>query len=172
MQRCVFDHQLKDYRLLFFFIEDGVEITSKSVILDSTKVNYKPFAPVHTMTTKCWTDAYRWSKDASNQVRIRAADNIYVVVRKHVGGHLTDARASSLIDKFLNFSFLTYDEYTHLTKNVCILREDESRPELYNCTCIANAEEFTCKHSVGIAMRRHTMIIFFIFFYFIFFTDY
>ena len=119
MQRCVFDHQLKDYRLLF------------------------------TMTTKCWTDAYRWSKDASNQVRIRAADNIYVVVRRHVGGHLNDARASSLIDKFLNFSFLTYDEYTHLTKNVCILREDESRPELYNCTCIANAKEFACKHSAG-----------------------
>ena len=80
-------------------------ITSKSVILDSTNVNYKPFALVHSMTTKCWTEAYRWSKDASNQVRIRAADKIYVVVRRHVGGHLNDARASSLIDKFLNFSF-------------------------------------------------------------------
>ena len=110
------------------------------------------------MATKCWTDAYRWRKDASNQVRIRAADNINVVVRRHVGGHLNDARASSLIDKFLNFSFLTYDEYTHLSNNVCILREDESRPELYNYTCMANAKEFTCKHSVGIAMRRHTMI--------------
>ena len=108
----------------------------------------QPFAPVHTMMTKCWTDAYRWRKDASNRVRIRAADNIYAVVRRHVGGHLNDARASSLIDKFLNFSFLTYDEYTHLTNNVCILREDESRPELYNCTCMANAKEFMCKHSV------------------------
>ena len=41
--------------------------------------------------------------------------------------------------------------------NVFILRHDVTRPELYNCTCARNAKEFTCAHSLGVAMMKGTL---------------
>jgi hypothetical protein len=41
--------------------------------------------------------------------------------------------------------------------NISILTEDNTRPEMYCSTCSTNAKEFTCVHSLGLAMMRGTL---------------
>ena len=38
------------------------------------------------------------------------------------------------------------------------MHHDETRPEMYDCTCSVNAKEFTCVHSLGVAMMRGTLV--------------
>ena len=38
--------------------------------------------------------------------------------------------------------------------DVAVLRVDPTRPETFNCTCIANCKNFTCCHSLGVAMLK------------------
>jgi hypothetical protein len=42
--------------------------------------------------------------------------------------------------------------------NVSILHYDVTRPEKYRCTCSSNAKEFTCVHTLGVAMMRGTLV--------------
>lgn len=51
----------------------------------------------------------------------------------------------------------TFDDFTNMYYNVCILTEDVTRPELFSCTCSTNAKELTCVHSLGLAMMRGTL---------------
>jgi hypothetical protein len=84
--------------------------------------------------------------------------NVYVTVSPGVRGDLTDLRAVSYVEKFNECSWPIFDEFTSMFFNVAILHEDLSRPEKYNCTCAQNAKEFTCIHTLGVAMMRGILI--------------
>ena len=155
----VIKNEVTERRLLpimDFLVEAGRFVTVRSERKDETSITYAPFARVKTMKTKDWVDSYRWTKCKEKQIRLSGA--VYVVIHKGVNGNLTDAKASSLVDKFTNFTFATFDEFTTLTYNCCILRVDMNRTEGYDCTCHQNAKEFSCIHSVGVAIIRHTMV--------------
>ena len=57
-----------------------------------------------------------------------------------------------------NEVFESFDDYTSITNNVCILTADQTRQEGYTCTCKQNAKEFACIHSLEVAMLRGTII--------------
>lgn len=120
--------------------------------------NVIKFAPSHTFTTKDWTQAHAWNTDRRKQIRFLPLLNVYVAVAPGARGDLNDARANAYVDIFTHCSWATYDEYTSMFYHVSILRSDPTRPELYNCTCAHNAKEFTCIHSLGVAMMRRTLV--------------
>ena len=70
---------------------------------------------------------------------------------------LTHNRAVAFITMFNESSWNSYDEITSSYVNVTIITVDDSRPEGYKCSCMANRKEFTCCHSLAIAMIRGTM---------------
>lgn len=118
--------------------------------------NYIPFTNVHTISTSDWTEAYRWTRDTSKQLRV--IGDTYVAINKDVRGHLTDAKASAFIATFTDFTFPTFDNYTSTSHNVCIIRPDLTREENFNCTCKQNAKTHSCVHTIGVGILRGTMI--------------
>ena len=118
--------------------------------------NVIKFAPSHTFTTKDWTQAHAWNTDKRKQIRFLPLLKVYVAVAPGARGDLNDARANVCVDTFTLCSWATYDEYTSMFYHISILRSDPTRPELY--TCAHNAKEFTCIHSLGVAMMRRTLV--------------
>lgn len=116
------------------------------------------FAHQHTRTTNDWTCANSWVNNTSKQIRYLPYLNAYVATAPGVRGDLTDARAHSYVIAFQDCNWDTYDQYTSMSHNVSILHHDVSRPEQFNCTCSANAKQFTCVHSLGVAMMRGTLV--------------
>ena len=115
------------------------------------------FANAHTFTTKDWTQGHAWRVNPSKQIRFVPQSGVYVAVAPGVQGHLTDERAVQYVRTFSEGSWATFDDFTKMYYNVCILTEDVTRPELFSCTCSTNAKEFTCVHSLGLAMMRGTL---------------
>lgn len=76
-----------------------------------------------------------------------------------VTGEFTDMKARNFIQKFNGFTFETYDEYVSTFSKVCIVRPELSRQEHFDCTCHDNAKEFTCKHSLGVAILRRKLVM-------------
>ena len=120
--------------------------------------NKLTFASSHTFTTNDWTSANSWKNNTSKQIRFLPLLNIYVAVDAGARGHLTDVKANSYVTTFAECAWDTFDEYTSMFFNVCILHPDETRPEMYDCTCSANAKQFTCVHSLGVAMMKGTLV--------------
>ena len=116
--------------------------------------NVLKFARNHTFKTKEWTQAHTWKVSTSKQIRYLPQLDIYVAVAPGVKGDLTDQKASFYATTFTECSRPTYDEYTTMFRNVFILRSDTARPEMFNCTCAVNAKEFTCTHSLGVALMK------------------
>ena len=75
-------------------------------------------------------------------------------MNKGIDGDLTRAKAETFVTKFMDFQFESFDYYTSITNNVCILTVDQTRQEGYTCTCRQNAKESACIHSLGVAMLR------------------
>lgn len=119
--------------------------------------NILNFANQHTFTTKDWTVAHAWKVSTAKQIRYVPQQNVYVAVAPGARGDLTDAKARVYVSTFTDCSWATFDEYSTMYFNVYILHADPTRPELYNCTCARNAKEFTCAHSLGVAIMRGTL---------------
>lgn len=119
--------------------------------------NIVKFAKQHTFTTKDWTEAHSWKVSTSKQIRFLPALDVYVAVKPGLRGDLTDAKAMSYVTAFTECNWATYDEFTTMFTSVFILRVDHTRPELFTCTCAANAKEFTCCHSLGVALMKKTL---------------
>lgn len=115
------------------------------------------FATTHTFTTKDWTQGHAWRVNPSKQIRFVPQSGVYVAVAPGVQGHLTDERAVQYVRTFSDGSWANFDDFTKMYYHVCILTEDNTRPEMYSCTCSTNAKEFTCVHSLGLAMMRGTL---------------
>jgi hypothetical protein len=81
-------------------------------------------------------------------------DGIYVALSSHATGDLTDERARVIIKRFEDCSFSSFNDYTLNFFSAFILREDDTRPEGYNCTCSINAKTFKCEHSLGVANMK------------------
>ena len=141
-----------------FFNKIMAWIQTRSEKKNPIDINYAPFVKNHSMTNTCWEDAYRWTKDQRFQKWRRVADDTYLVTDKEVKSDLTDSRASRLIDKINNVTFTSFDDFTSCTNNIFVLNVDQSRDEGYSCTCKQNAKEFSCLHSVGIAIIRGTLV--------------
>ena len=125
---------------------------------DIENPNYIHFAPSHTFTTADWTAAYAWKVDNKKQIRFVTELQTYVALSAISAGHLTAERAVTLINTFDTSSWNTFDEFTNMFFNVSILRVDNSRPEGFKCTCVDNCKLFTCRHSLGVAIIRGTMV--------------
>ena len=121
-------------------------------------LNKVVFAKSHTFTTGEWTAANAWKKNTSKQIRFVPRLNVYVAIAAGVKGDLTDEKAHAYAVKFRDGAWCTFDEFTSMYFNVCILYHDLTRPEEYGCTCSKNAKEFTCVHSIGVAMMRNTLV--------------
>ena len=126
-------------------------------ISESDEPDILKFAEEHTFTTKDWTLAHAWKVNSSKQIRFIPQLNAYVAVAPGIKGDLTDSKALAYVATFTDCSWATFDDYTAMFFNVFILRYDNTRPELYNCTCARNAKEFTCAHSLGVAMMKATL---------------
>ena len=124
---------------------------------DSTNPNYVKFAVTHSFTSNDWTAAHEWKMNSKKQVRLLPTLNVYVAVSSATEGHLTESRALTLAATFNESSWLTFDAYTTMYFNACILRVDYSRPEGFNCSCMDNRRTFTCRHSLGVALIRGTL---------------
>ena len=142
--------------VLNFFDELKKWLKNLSLRKDTTNPNHIPFTRFHTISTKDWTEAYRWSKDNHCQIRLTGVD--YISVSKNVKSDLTDERAARLAAQLGHFTFDTFDTYTTTSNSVCLIRLDQSREEGYNCTCKQNAKEHSCIHSLGVGIIRATMI--------------
>ena len=121
-------------------------------------VNKVSFAESHTFATCDWTSANAWRRNQAKQIRFLPHLNIFVAVAPGVRGDLTDAKANAYVTAFNECAWDTFDNYTSMYFNVSILHHDTSRPENYRCTCSANAKEFTCVHSIGVAMMRGILV--------------
>ena len=121
-------------------------------------LNKVAFARSHTFTTSDWTSANAWRRCPSKQIRFIPLLNVFVAAAPKVRGDLTDARANAYVTKFNDCSWATFDEYTTMYFNISILHHDITRPEMYSCTCSANAKEFTCIHSLGVALMRGILV--------------
>jgi hypothetical protein len=119
--------------------------------------NQVTYAHTHTFITKDWTEAHAWRMNKSKQIRLIPQLNVYVAVAPGVHGDLTDHRALAYERTFASGSWDSFDDFTQMYFNVFILRFDISRPEGYNCTCHKNAKEFTCVHSLGLALMKGTL---------------
>ena len=118
-------------------------------------LNKVVFAKSHTFTTGEWTAANAWKKNTSKQIRFVPRLNVYVAIAAGVKGDLTDEKAHAYAVKFRDGAWGTFDEFTSMYFNVCILYHDLTE---YGCTCSKNAKEFTCVHSIGVAMMRNTLV--------------
>ena len=130
-------------------------LKEKSLRCNILNPNHTLFTTVHTIVTKDWVEAWRWEKDSSNQVRL--VGEIFVCVRENKE-HLTDLKVESLVTAFTELNFVLFDNYASVSNNVCVLRPDLTRQEMFNCTCKQNVKEFTCIHAIGIAMKRAILI--------------
>lgn len=129
---------------------------SQSWERDPNNPNRITFQEDHTLITKDYTDAYAWINN--NRKQIRYVDRKYVGTSAGTKGDLTDDRARTIIEKFDTCSWSTFDEYTTMMHNVCVLSEDDTRQEGYNCTCAVNAKTFTCQHSLGVANMNNRLL--------------
>jgi hypothetical protein len=152
----VTDHQLLPVIEFFERMLNWLEEISYK--WDPNNPHHIPFASVHTHNNAEFALAYAWTKDTKKQLRFIEAHNSYVTVVSSASGDLTDAKALRLLEKFVNVSWTSFNEFTATFHHVHILDSDNSRPEGYNCTCRKNAKEFTCVHSLGVALIRGTMV--------------
>lgn len=125
--------------------------------LETLNPNVLKFARQHTFTTKEWTQAHTWKVSTAKQIRYIPHRDIFVAVAPGIRGDLTDEKANLYATTYTECSWTTYDRYTTMFHNVFILQSDTTRPEMYNCTCAVNAKEFTCTHSLGVALMRGTL---------------
>jgi hypothetical protein len=142
--------------VLNFFDELRRWLKNLSLRKDIANPNYIPFTTFHTISTKDWTEAYRWSKDSYRQIRRTGEE--YVAVSKNVSSHLTYDRAARLAGQLGNLTFDSFDTYTTTSNSICLIRVDQSREEGYNCTCKQNAKEHSCIHSLGVSIIRGIMV--------------
>ena len=97
------------------------------------------------------------------QIRLVQDGQVYVTLSATAAGHLTHDRAVQLINTFTDSTWNTFDAFTTMFYNVSILSIDETRPEGYRFSCIANCKEFTCCHFLAaensILEQEHDMEI-------------
>lgn len=120
--------------------------------------NRVTFSHSHTFTTRDWTEGHAWRISTTKQIRFIPHLNVYVAVAPGVQGDLTDQRAEAYQTLFEDGSWDSFDDYTRTSSNVFILKRDLNRPEHYNCTCHKNSKEFTCAHSLGLALMREILV--------------
>lgn len=125
---------------------------------DSNNPNYMKFATTHTFKTADWTAAHAWRTDNKKQIRFVPDAQVYVTLSSYATGHLTQDRAVTLINTFTDSTWNTFDAFTSMFHNASILRADQTRPEGFRCSCVANCKEFTCHHSLAVAMIRGTLV--------------
>ena len=112
----------------------------------------------HTFTTLDWKSAHVWKSDLKKQIRYVAERQTFVTLSAESVGVLTHDRAVAFINAFHESSWNSYDVFTSNYANVTIITVDNSRPEGYKCLCMKNRKEFTCCHSLAVAMIRGTMV--------------
>jgi hypothetical protein len=144
--------------IMNFLIKIQTWVGEQSTRRDVTDVNYIEFALQHSFTTLDWKKAHAWRSDLKKQIRYIPDRQTYVTLSAESIGVLTHNRAVALINTFNESSWDSYDVFTSNYANVTILTRDNSRPEGYVCSCMANRKEFTCCHSLAIAMIRGTMV--------------
>jgi hypothetical protein len=127
---------------------------------DNASPNYKEFKTTHVFEDKEYMDANEWNKCTRKQIRriqVQGKD-VFVALAAVVRGELTDAKALSYYNQMTNGTFRDYNEYTLLLHNVFILEVDMTRAENYNCTCTVNTRDFTCRHSLGLAVTLRILV--------------
>ena len=124
---------------------------------DSTNPNYVKFAIAHSFSSKDWSAAHEWKMNTMKQVKLLPTLNMYVTLSSATEGHLTEARATALLTTFNASSWLTFDAFTTMYFNACILRVDNTRPDGFNCSCMDHRETFTCRHSLDVALIMDTL---------------
>ena len=144
--------------ILNFLLKIQLWLGEQSAKRDINNPNYMKFAASHTFETADWTIAHAWRTDKMKQIRLVQDGQVYVTLSATAAGHLTHDRAVQLINTFTDSTWNTFDAFTTMFYNVSILRIDETRPEGYRCSCIANCKEFTCCHSLAVAMIRGTLV--------------
>ena len=144
--------------ILNFLLKIQTWLGEQSEIREEINPNYIKFCTSHTFKSVDWKEAHAWRMDNRKQIRFVQERQVYVALSQSAVGHLTPERAVTLIDKFTASSWNTFDEFTSMFYNVSILRVDNTRPEGFKCSCIDNCKAFTCRHSLGVAMIRGTMI--------------
>ena len=140
------------------FLYASIQWLREQSVLRDVGPNQITFAQTHTFSTRDWTEANAWRINTSKQIRYIPQLDVYVAAAAGLVGHLTDNKALSYEEKFANGTWETFDDYTKMYFNVSILRRDVSRPEGYYCTCHKNAKQFTCIHSIGVALMRGTLV--------------
>lgn len=144
--------------IMNFLIRIQNWIDDQSRRRDVNDVNYIEFALTHTFTTLDWKSAHVWKSDLKKQIRYVAERQTFVTLSAESVGVLTHDRAVAFINAFHESSWNSYDVFTSNYANVTIITVDNSRPEGYKCSCMKNRKEFTCCHSLAVAMIRGTMV--------------
>lgn len=141
-----------------FLLKIQIWVGEQSSRRDPTDINYIEFALQHSFTTLDWKLAHVWRSDPKKQIRYVADRQTYVTLSKESVGDLTHNRAVAIINMFNESTWNTYDEFTKNYTNATIITVDLTRPEGYVCSCMANRKEYTCCHSLAVAMIRGTMV--------------
>lgn len=133
-------------------------LSEQSLNRDPQHPYCKTFALTPTLTTKAWTEAMEWKQSNRKQLRLLEDVNYYVTISSRTLGELTEDKARSILKQYEECSWETFDLYAITHHNVCVLIPDATRAEGYRGTCQKNAKEFTCIHSLGVAILRRTML--------------
>ena len=130
-------------------------VHSQSRLRNPSDPNFRQFADTVEISNSLYELTYDYRRLSTKQIRIRG--DVYVSTESCYKDVLTDVSADKLIDEFQTFSFTSFDRYAATTNAVSIQRPDPTRTEKYWCTCVKNAKEFKCKHSVAVAVLRGTL---------------
>jgi hypothetical protein len=110
-----------------------------------------------TIATTLWNDAINWLKDKDNLFFDVDDDEIktYVCLAYRTIGKksFTKNKAKHLYEEFKTRPWKSFDKYATFSNNVYIIQASRFRKEKFTCTCHDNVKQFTCKHSLAIAMK-------------------
>jgi hypothetical protein len=71
----------------------------------------------------------------------------------------TEEKAVKLIQKFSEFTFSNFNEYKTTMASVALVTKDATKAEKFSCTCVTNAKEFKCIHSLGVAIKVGAYVV-------------
>ena len=131
-------NQRKLLSVLNSFTKISKWLTEQSCRSDPSKADVIPITNFHTMSTSGWTEAFKWWRDTTKQLRV--VELFYIAVHGDVHGVLTDAKAARFISQITDFTFDTIENVTSIAHGICIIRPNKSRIEIYNCACKVNAK--------------------------------
>ena len=139
-------------------------IRVKSLARNPNEENAIVLKAVPTLRRSNWEAANRWRLSKKKEEFLRGqyeGEPFYLTVSEELSVGFTPAVGERAAQKYITGDFVSFDEFSSFFESVQVIRKCPTAKnfELMNCICSEFATSFTCRHTLGMAIRLDVKII-------------